>query len=53
MDISLKDYEKFNPKCTIEVEGKKITFQTPNRLTKWRVDTLLTKEPHTIDWKKK
>ena len=50
MDISLKEYENFDPKYTIEVEGKKITFQTPNRLTRWRVDTLLTKEPHTIDW---
>jgi len=50
MDISLKEYENFDPKCTIEVEDKKITFQTPNRLTRWRVDTLLTKEPHTIDW---
>ena len=50
MDISLEDYENFDPKFTIEVEGKKITFQTPNRLTRWRVDTLFTKEPHTIDW---
>jgi len=50
MDISLEDYEKLDPKCTVEVEGKNLIFQTPNRLTKYRVDTLFTKEPHTIDW---
>ena len=50
MDISLEEYEKLDPKCTVEFEGKKLIFQTPNLLTKWRVDTLFTKEPGTIEW---
>ena len=50
MGISLEEYEKLDPKCTMEIEGKKLIFQTPNLLTKWRADTLLTKEPHTIEW---
>jgi FkbM family methyltransferase len=31
-----------------EVNG--IKFHTPNELTKWRANTLLTKEPCTIEW---
>ncbi len=50
MDISLEEYEKLDPKCTVEFEGKKLIFQTPNLVTKWRVDTLFTKEPGTIEW---
>jgi len=50
MDISLEDYQKLDPKCTVEFNGKKLIFQTPNLLTKWRVDTLFTKEPGTIEW---
>ena len=50
MDISLEEYEKLDPKCSVEVEDKKLIFQTPNLLTKWRVDTLFTKEPGTIEW---
>ena len=50
MDISLEDYQKLDPKCTVEFEGKKLIFQTPNLLTKARADSLFTKEPGTIDW---
>ena len=50
MDISLETYEKLDPKSTIDFEGKKLIFQTPNSLTKWRVDTLFIKEPGTIEW---
>ena len=50
MDISLEDYQKLDPKCTVECEGKKLIFQTPNLLTKYRADSLFTKEPGTIDW---
>jgi len=28
----------------------KLTFHTPNALTRWRVDTLLIKEPVTVEW---
>ena len=50
MKISLKEYEKLDPKCTVEFDKKKLIFQTPNLTTKWRADTLFTKEPGTIDW---
>lgn len=30
--------------------GKKITFHTPNWLTTFRANTLLTKEPETLEW---
>ncbi len=28
----------------------RLIFQTPNQMTRWRVQTLLEKEPHTIHW---
>lgn len=30
--------------------GKKNFFFTPNRITKWRVDTFFNKEPETLEW---
>lgn len=30
--------------------GTSVKFNTPNETTKWRADTLFTKEPVTIDW---
>jgi FkbM family methyltransferase len=32
------------------VEGHELRFVCPNRLTRWRVDTLATKEPETLSW---
>lgn len=34
----------------LKIDGKEIRFQTPNRMTQWRVESLFTKEPHTIGW---
>jgi FkbM family methyltransferase len=31
-------------------EGHELRFACPNRLTRWRVDTLATKEPATLAW---
>ena len=42
--ISNDQYIKLN------VAEKKTYFFTPNQTTKWRVDTLFTKEPETIEW---
>jgi len=50
MAISLEEYQKLNPKCTVEFGSETLSFQTPNLLTKWRADTLFTKEPGTIEW---
>jgi FkbM family methyltransferase len=50
MSISLEHYEKLNPKCELDVEEKKLIFSTPTIFTLWRVESLFTKEPWTIEW---
>ena len=35
---------------SINIKNKKISFYTPSYITAWRVKTLFTKEPETIDW---
>ena len=34
----------------VEHEGKSVIFLTPNMRALWRVETLFTKEPDTIEW---
>jgi len=34
----------------IQILNKNLEFYVPNSLVKWRVDTILTKEPETIEW---
>jgi len=48
--MKLEDYERLHPNAAVEFGGRRIVFNTPNRATAWRVDTLLTKEPDTIAW---
>lgn len=48
--MDLAQYEQLNPRCEIEKDGKTVVYATPNRATQWRVETLFTKEPVTIDW---
>jgi FkbM family methyltransferase len=48
--IDIDDYERLSPHYTIERDGVRVLFATPNRPTLWRVQTLFTKEPDTIDW---
>jgi FkbM family methyltransferase len=38
------------PARTVEFRGARMAFATPTPATAWRVDTLLTKEPDTIEW---
>lgn len=33
-----------------KINEKKMIFFTPNSIIKWRVDTILSKEPETIEW---
>lgn len=35
---------------TLNVDDKTLLFQTPNSMTQWRVESLFTKEPDTIEW---
>ena len=48
--LTLEQYEKLIPSCHLNHEGKTISFLTPSSFLKWRVDSLFTKEPCTIDW---
>lgn len=34
----------------VQLDGASMRFFTPNKTTRWRVESLLTKEPDTIDW---
>jgi len=49
-EISLEVYEKLNPRCEIVHNGVTVGYATPNGVTRWRVDSLFSKEPVTIDW---
>ena len=48
--ITLEAYEKIEPVCTLTIDDKQIHYAIPSTTTKWRVDTLFTKEPDTIEW---
>ena len=37
-------------RCEIEHAGARMIFATPNAGTKWRVDTIYSKEPSTLEW---
>ena len=51
-DFLLKLKEFYESKCYtgIRILKKNLIFFTPNDLTKWLVNTILTKEPETINW---
>jgi len=48
--LSLEDYERLNPRCELQHGGVPIVYATPNQHTRWRVESLFTKEPDTIAW---
>jgi FkbM family methyltransferase len=48
--ITLEKYERLDPRVIVKNGDGAITFCTPNRHTAWRVNTLFTKEPDTIEW---
>jgi FkbM family methyltransferase len=50
--LSVEEYERAAPVHVCNVDGREIVYCTPNRATLWRAQTLLTKEPVTIDWLK-
>ena len=49
-NLTLEEYENLRPRCDITHEGKRMIFATPSTMTRWRVDTLYTKEPWTLEW---
>lgn len=50
MTTSIEEYEKLDPVYVINWQDREIRFAVPNSQTLWRADTLLTKEPDTIEW---
>ena len=48
--ISIEISESLQPTITQKTNFGEIQFFCPNKLAKWRGDTLLTKEPDTIEW---
>lgn len=48
--LTLEEYEKLLPRCQVTHNGVPIEYLTPNAVLKWRVDTLFTKEPCTLEW---
>jgi len=50
MPITLEQYEKLTPHQTVYEGEIPVRYGTPNTITRWRVDSLFTKEPDTIDW---
>jgi len=50
MELTLEQYEKLNPRCEIEHEGVRMVFSTPGTFTRWRVESIRSKEPWTLEW---
>jgi len=48
--MDVLEYEKLDPFISVDSPAGPVQFSTPNRATVWRVQTLFTKEPDTIDW---
>ncbi len=48
--LTLEQYEKLMPTSAVEHEGLRMRFSTPSVFTHWRVDSIRTKEPWTLEW---
>ena len=48
--LTLEQYESITPVQKVSDGAVEVVYSTPNLFTKWRVDTLFTKEPDTIEW---
>lgn len=50
MNLTLDQYEKLNPRTELEHRGVRMVFATPSAFTRWRVESIYTKEPWTLEW---
>jgi len=48
--MDIRTYEKLMPTAVKKIGDKKLRFHCPNSFVLWRVETLLSKEPSTIEW---
>lgn len=49
-DLTLEQYERLTPHQVLHEGEIPVVYLTPNRVTQWRVNSLFTKEPDTIEW---
>ena len=49
-EMSLEQYEMLAPHQIVYDGTTEVVYATPSVFTKWRVDSLFTKEPDTIEW---
>ncbi len=50
LDLIAREYNKIGTAIKVTIAGQKVHFAGHNRMTKWRTDTLFTKEPATLSW---
>lgn len=50
MEMKPEQYETLEPRRCVRAGEVKVSYATPNTATEWRVETLFTKEPETIEW---
>lgn len=50
MKLTIDQYERICPTCSVNYEDRTVSFCTPNQRTNWRVKTIFTKEPDTLQW---
>lgn len=48
--MTLQQYEELEPQQVVRYGDIDVIYATPNVPTRWRVDTIFTKEPETIEW---
>mgnify|MGYP003704344171 CR=1 FL=1 len=49
-ELTLEQYERLTPHQVLHEGEMPVVYLTPNRVTQWRVNSLFTKEPDTIEW---
>lgn len=50
MQMTLEDYEQLSPRTTVQTDAGDLVFSTPTTFTRWRAESLFTKEPWTLEW---
>lgn len=48
--MDLAEYEKLDPYMSVDSAAGPVQYSTPNSAAAWRVKTMFTKEPDTIEW---
>lgn len=48
--MTVEEYQTLEPRRVVRHGSAEVIYATPNAGTEWRVDTLFSKEPETIEW---